>query len=132
MPKMVKPASPERFWRVNELTHKSLHPYVTAIGQASVAWNALQEELGGLFAMIVGIEAGGDKGITSTIWHTIDNDRTQRKLLLAASQRIHAFGKITDTAFEEIKWLKVEADKLSDARNDAIHSPLRSRTNYGE
>lgn len=123
--KLILPSG--SFWLVNPITHKSFRPYATAIGQAALAWNELQETLGNLFNIVVSKEADG-LGIALTLWHAIDSDRAQRKMLKDALERITHFRRITPAQAGAIGWLLSEANKLSDARNDIIHSPLQSIT----
>lgn len=115
-------------WTRNRLTHKSFRPYAIAVGQAALAWNQLQESLGELFSSVVRIEAADDLGIIRTIWNSMESDRAQRKMIRAALNRLANHEEISIEAHMQIKWLLDEADKLSDDRNDAIHSPLESLT----
>jgi hypothetical protein len=102
---------------------------VIAIGQVALAWNDLQENNGKLFSMVAGIETIGDSGMILTIWHSLDSDRAQRKLLAVAADRMFASSNITEKITKIQNGFFAETDKLSDARNDVIHSPLMSLTN---
>jgi len=136
IPKLFRPplsdALKERFkntYYPNSLTDKSFQPYVIAIGQTSLAWNALQEALCELFSRVAKKEVERDFGIFLAIWHSLDSDRAQRKMFSTIARRIWEIGGIDDAMHKDIRWLLAEADKLSDARNDVIHSPLVSRSN---
>lgn len=126
--KVRVPSPPMGESELNRITHKLFQSYTKAVGEAAVAWNNLQEDWAFLFHMIVRKEAKDDNGMSLTLWHSIDNDRLQRKLLWNAATRIKDFHYINADALDDIKWLKAESDKLSDSRNDAIHSPAYSMT----
>ena len=96
-------------------------PYVTAIGRVAYAWNYLHEILGRLFAAVT----GADPGIMLAVWYSTESDRTQREMLRAA---IEAWAKTqrkspSPDAYSDLLWLINEANKLADARNNAVHAP---------
>lgn len=98
-------------------------PYVIAIGQASLAWNSLNEQLGNIFWVITG--GGPLDWQPLEIWQSMNLDRPKREMLRAAANRPKpGFSKAFPSAVEDIKWLCGEADKLEDIRNNTIHAPL--------
>lgn len=105
----------------SQFTHQRFAPYALAIGQASLAWNYLHEILGTTFEMLA------QSGCTSIrlIWYSQEYDRMRRKMLSAAikGRRIPSpdpHAKHCDA----LVWLLAEINKLEDARNTTIHSPL--------
>jgi hypothetical protein len=108
--------------RSKRYSGREFRPYVMALGQLALAWNEMQEMLAVLFWTAMGMGPGAP---TLAVWHAIKSDRSQRTMLRAAlgtlSERVHPrSAKLSDDG----AWLLNEADKLEDARNDAIHSPL--------
>jgi hypothetical protein len=94
-----------------------------AIGRVALAWNSLHEVLGLLFTQVMGApHAHAELGpMYAAVWQSAKFDRPKRELLRAAIK--FAVGR-SDTLKADIEWLLLEADKIEDARNDAIHSPL--------
>lgn len=116
-----------RFNREQSFTGPEYRSYALAIGQASMAWNYLHEELGVIFTMHV-VNAGYDG---SDIWYATNFDRPRRALLKAAIQSAQ---KATHNAdidtrreryHDEIMWVLAEAERLEDLRNTIFHSPIR-------
>jgi hypothetical protein len=104
---------------------KNLQPYVAQLGLLVFAWNKLQDNLAALFWFITGIPNGI---IPFAIWNTIESDRTQRKMLEAATKAavsaLNAKEELKNTRVkDDILWLIHQTDSLADQRNDAIHSP---------
>jgi hypothetical protein len=99
-------------------------PYAAELGTLVYVWNGLQENLAELFWAVTEIKNGG---IPFAIWHSTQNDRAQRLMLRAAME-----ARFTSTlenyqnlrAYELINWLLSETDKLSERRNNSIHSPF--------
>jgi hypothetical protein len=95
--------------------------HALAIGKIAMAWNEYHELLGDLFASLF---TKSHYNTTLAIWHCLDSDRTQRKLLRTAaetylSQRIDKKGR------DELLWLLNKTDTvLSQVRNVGIHAPL--------
>lgn len=119
-------------------TAPEFRPYVTALGQLTLAWNDLQESLGTLFWTVMNKRppmAGDFVDYTPLmVWHSVKSDRQQRVMLKAAvgfdgdkSGRTIYFDGFNRPQFaDDVRWLLIECDKLEDARNNAIHSPLFS------
>ena len=107
------------------------NPYVLALGNLVIAWNALQENLAELFWAITDLPDGT---IPLSIWHSTNNDRTQREMLRAMTEAIftqRAARELDATVKgntlrirDDIIWLINKANSLADQRNDAVHSPL--------
>jgi hypothetical protein len=97
-------------------TERRFRPYTTAIGEATLAWNDLHENLGVLF----GESFEGSKVITTLeIWNALTNDRSKREILKAAAETSR-YADLT----ENVIWLVARCQELEDDRNNAIHSPL--------
>jgi hypothetical protein len=101
-------------------------PYVNALGQFSLAWNALQHNLCVLFS-IVTLErtpVAGDEfnDVPTHIWHAIKSDRSQREMLCEAIKH-SKLGKENQLA-EHGKWLIDRVGELENRRNDILHSAL--------
>jgi hypothetical protein len=100
-----------------------------AIGQATIAWNALHETSRDLFAAIMDetLQVGDEQNsLCNAAWHAMTSDRFQRNMLMGVAKQAHASGKISSSAWGSVKWVLDEANKLAQARNDAVHSPLIS------
>jgi hypothetical protein len=100
---------------------KAVRPYALEVGKLIFEWNKLQEYLGLIFMMTLKQHSA----TALAVWHSTDNDRTQRKMLRAAAGK--AFGQDSlapEKALEDIIWLVNKADDLANARNNAIHSPI--------
>ncbi len=109
-------------------TSDEFRPYVTAIGQVALAWNDLQESLKGLFWTILSpFPVAGDRVDYTPlwVWSSIKSDRSQRDMLMAASQKSQRDWN-RPSARDDIKWILDRAESLEQSRNDAIHSPLFS------
>ncbi len=93
-------------------------PYAIEIGQVTLAWNGLHQNLCVFFWFALG--AGH---IPSIIWNKLSNDRIQRDILRVV---IEAGGiDARDRRLTaDLLWLLDEADKLAETRNIAVHAPL--------
>jgi hypothetical protein len=103
------------------VTDQAFEPYVTALGQLTLAWNDLHETLAIVFSMVMG---GGDVGQYLAIWHAIKVDRAQREILLAAAKVDELRGPRYPRLVPDLEWICRKAEAVEDARNDALHSPL--------
>ena len=123
---MARP--PKRRGSSQRYTSREFLPYVTALGQLALAWNDLQESLAALFWTLMNPPPqAGDRINYNPLWAwvAVKSDRMQREMLREVARRSRTdWGR--EMATQDIKWLIKEADKLEDARNDAIHSPLFS------
>lgn len=86
------------------------------IGQVSIAWNSLHENLFLLFWMLTG---NGKKALAHGIWHSVASDSAQRGFLRAAAQ-----AQKSKRLFAAIDWIVKQADKIGADRNALIHSPM--------
>ena len=78
--------------------------------------------MGLLFCSVMG---GGISNQFLAVWHAISNDRAQRGMLEAAAREPLRLGQdLWDIISNEVHWINVEATKIEDIRNDALHSPL--------
>jgi hypothetical protein len=104
---------------------ESFSPYAAELGTLVYVWNEMQEKLADLFWAVTEIQNGA---IPLAIWHSTQNDRAQRSMLRAAAEaRFNSTLKKLNNprAYKAIVWLLSEADKLSERRNNSIHSPFR-------
>jgi hypothetical protein len=118
-------AHPRRKKRVYESVSYSndvFRPYTAALGQIALAWNGLHSAMAMLFCTVMG---GGMSNQFPAIWHTLKNDGAQRDILQAAAKDSFGYASpVGAKVFEEITWINGQARKVSDARDDALHSPL--------
>jgi hypothetical protein len=106
-------------------TSAPFKPYLLSLGQLTVSWNGLHETLGLLFSTVMQAEVCNQ---TLAVWQSINNDRMKRGMLKAAA--LNDFRGAVPTAYpDDVIWLCAQIDGLEDARNDAVHSPIRG---YGE
>jgi hypothetical protein len=116
---------------------KQIEPYLQDLALVVASWNELHDELGRLFSIVIG---GGNLSLALAVWHTIESDALQRKLIRAAlpfslSDLPRAKEKGADwvrIARDEIKWILDRVDSLRDQRNDAVHSPLIAELQSGK
>ncbi len=101
-------------------THKAFRPYVTALGQLTLAWNDLHETLAILFCSVMG---GGFVNQFLAVWHALKSDRSQRDILLAAVTSGLIEGG-PPRLLADVTWICNQANALEDTRNTALHSPL--------
>jgi hypothetical protein len=113
-------------WMGYPPTHPSFRRYATAIGQAAIAWNAFHEALHTMFWDLIGGENFTGIPLYSATWYAIRHDRSQREMVKAVAKRAHEIGDMPDAEYERIEWLMKEADKVAEARDDAVHAPLFS------
>lgn len=95
-------------------------PYATEIGQITLAWNGLHQNLCVFFWFAIGPGAGG---VASAIWNKLSNDRLQRDILRIAVEA----GGIENRdrrLTADVLWLLDETEKLAETRNIAVHAPL--------
>jgi len=97
-------------------------PYASEIGQLSLAWNSLHENLAHLFWFAIGPERGR---LSFAIWNKLSNDRLQRDILKTV---IEARAFHSEHLTKEILWLLKQVDSLSEQRNVGIHAPLTTLT----
>lgn len=122
----LKPATLDAaidLWMRKRVTHRSLRPYATAIGHANLAWNALHDEMAAAFLFLM---RHGHGPALLAIWNAIENDRLQRRILRDASKAQFAGTADRAEIADAVSWLVTEADKLSDARNNAVHAPIEA------
>jgi len=69
------------------MTDKTRDDYALAIGKIALVWNAYHEVLGQIFCSIF-TKSHGQTSLA--IWHCLDSERTQRRLLrVAAETHLH-------------------------------------------
>jgi hypothetical protein len=102
---------------------KEFDAYALAVGKVAYAWNHLQERLGQIFGIVLGAEA--NHFIATAVWYSSDSDRAQQAMLREAITASPADRWLNrPKAKDDIIWLLKEANKLTDDRNNAIHTPV--------
>jgi|HubBroStandDraft_3_1064219.scaffolds.fasta_scaffold29221_3 hypothetical protein len=101
---------------------RHLKPYADEIGQVTLAWNSLHENLCILFSYAI-----GPGRVPFAIWNRLSSDRTQRDILKTAVEA-GAFGTSRHGLNEDVLWLLSQTDALAEHRNVAIHAPLTTLT----
>ncbi|MBO6521194.1 MAG: hypothetical protein JJ900_09755 [Rhodospirillales bacterium] len=87
----------------------------SSIGEMVWAWNYCHSALHRLFASVVNPQ---NLAIGFSIWHAIQNDSTQRDMLLkAARAELHNDKKL----LKQVEWIHERLTKLAVKRNDVIH-----------
>src|SRR5580704_7160746 len=79
----------------------AFRPYVGALGQLALSWNALHETMAFLFCSVMG---GGYSNQFLAVWHALKSDRSQRDILLAATES-HMNPAYSPQFVSDIKWL---------------------------
>jgi predicted DNA-binding transcriptional regulator AlpA len=122
----AKPRTPR--YRADKYTERQFEPYVKAIGQLALAWNALHEFLGSTFQTLItearDTEFQKEYQVRQA-WNSLRADLAQRQMLRAvvANATENQKSKFPRLS-EDLEWLIVKLNGLSNLRNDAIHSPL--------
>lgn len=108
----------------------AFNAYALALGRATYAWNYLLEQLGLIFVYAV----AADRNILEGVWYTPDNDRTKVQMLRATVTHSHAdrWLPTLPSAKVDLDWLCVEAEKIIDDRNNAVHSPVILQSTPGK
>ncbi len=120
----LRPPTRKQLGLEPKYTARKFRPYALAIGEATLSWNDLHEELGMLFWTISG---GGFGNLPLGIWHSITSDRVKRDILMAAARAsLNQSVEREKKAFQEVKWVVDEVKKLAEDRNIATHAPLSS------
>ena len=91
------------------------------IGFLARAWNGLHNNLATIFSVLL---SPSNVNIPLAVWNSASSDRAQREMLSAALKSWTSFHRNEAPLVDEIKWLLSECGKLSDKRNDALHSPI--------
>jgi hypothetical protein len=100
---------------------RAFRPLAIELGWLVYEWNRLQAALADLFADIV---CKGDSRVPLAIWHTINSERDQRRMLQAAIDATYILESPKPRAHDDISWILKQLNTLAGRRNDAIHSPL--------
>jgi hypothetical protein len=101
---------------------RHLKPYAEEIGQVTLAWNSLHENLCILFWYAI-----GPGPVPQAIWNRLSNDRTQRDILKTAVEA-GAFRRNRHGFADDVLWVLRQTDTLAEHRNVAIHVPLTTLT----
>ncbi len=96
------------------------------VGKCVYEWNQLHESMGLLLSRIVAPNEPWSKPLLA-MWNSLQSDRAQREMLLAASNATFpkkAERKTSPCPREDIAWLVNKTNHLSDDRNNIVHAPL--------
>src|SRR5262245_12932782 len=123
---MAKRKRKNPFPWLSSFNERKFEPFIRAIGQSTLLWNDLHEWLGFLYCSAAG---GGFIDVHLRVWNAVANDRAKRDMLLAAAQWTFRDGRpfpseLDKKSYDAIHWLWIEAGKLENDRNNAIHAPL--------
>lgn len=104
--------------RVPPFARDALKLHARRVGEIVWAWNFLQSRLFQLFWILT---TPTNHKIAHGIWHSIQSDKTQRELVMAAAK-----GALTDRPdrVEDIRWILDRAEALSPFRNAAAHTTM--------
>lgn len=97
-----------------------IRQYAARTGLAVWAWNSLHANLFTLFWFIASRGQPLYHTTAHRIWHTIQNDTTQREMLLNVANANLAFNK---TMLQRVRWIIKTTNSLSTYRNIAAHTP---------
>jgi hypothetical protein len=117
----MRRSPPQRRPKIERFTGRNFRPYVNAIGQLALAWNDLHESLALLFIELL---AKGRAYPATDVWNSAVHDRPKRMLIRAVLRTWKSEDAKFVSLVDDVTWLLDQADKVEDARNDAIHSPL--------
>jgi hypothetical protein len=121
---MQRPPTRKELGLEPRYTARKFRPYALAIGEATLSWNDLHEELAMLFVTVSG---GGYANYFLEIWHSIRNDGAKRNILMAAAKTsLNPALERDQRALAEVKWILDRVEKLASDRNTATHAPLTS------
>jgi hypothetical protein len=112
---MTAPLHPSRITKLS-YTGRLFRAHALAVGQLTLAWNSLHEQLGKLFWTI----CGGDGEVILSAWHSLISDKSQRDMLRAAAKARFGDGVEVKKILELLELI----NKASDMRNAAVHGPM--------
>ncbi|WP_426011468.1 hypothetical protein [Caulobacter sp. DWR2-3-1b2] len=104
-----------------EAIDRAFAMHTSVVGEVAYHWNLLHERLGVLFSIAAAI----NNQVGMAVWYSVQSDRGQREMLLAALRaNKEDTWEIRPKAKVEIKWLTdYVSGTLADRRNDALHAP---------
>jgi hypothetical protein len=97
---------------------KEIRAYAARTGLALWAWNTLHANLFLLFWFITSRGHGTYHATAHRLWHTIQSDATQRKMLLNL-----ATANLANPLLGNVRWIIQTTNRLSTYRNIAGHTP---------
>jgi hypothetical protein len=120
---------PKRHWvlqpHFDTFSEPRYRPYVVAVGQVALAWNDLYKVLAFFFVVLHGEKVPSD--VPLAVWNSSKSDRAQRDMLAAAAKTflmLPDMAVLYPTGAADVKWLVDWVNRVEDARNNAVHSPL--------
>lgn len=103
---------------IPKLLRSPLKKHARHVGEIAWAWNSLYDRLFMIFWTLSKTE---DHSIAHTLWHTIQNDGTQRQMMLSLATVVLPK---KSRMLAQLKWLKECVEDLAPLRNDAVHTPI--------
>src|SRR3989442_11201104 len=113
----IKPQIRRRSLRADPELHAIWERHAHQAGEVVTAWNELQAALYWLFKDLL----KDSREVALAIWHSTQNDRTQRQMLLSVAELVLAG---STKALGQVRWAKERADDLATHRNDPAHTPF--------
>jgi len=105
--------------------------YALALGYFVREWNWLQDKLLDLFSTLL---EPVRFSVSAAIWYSIQSDRAQRGMLVAAAEQLFKpepksdpkdpRSKLAARYLSEIKWIVGQCNRLGSQRDDAAHTPV--------
>jgi len=112
--------------RLSRRLHKTIQSaarrHARQIGEIVLAWNLLQDTLFVLFWVVVTHSRHEEHEKALAIWHSFQNDKSQRDMLLATAR---ADKRLPKKLLAHLKWIVDRSTDLSVARNIAVHTPVK-------
>lgn len=105
-----------------DATEEAFVAYVTSVGRVAYAWNMMLERFAALFRVIL----GAPQNLVDAVWHATTSVRVQLDMLKAAivASPDDRWLPRLPSAKADLLWLADQANKLADARNNAVHAPV--------
>lgn len=108
-------------WPSKEQLETAEAGYCLAVGQVTVLWTKIHEDLAQMFANR--LHANPDQA--GIAWYSHKSDSGQRKLFREVLERVPLNGaQHFSTAKDDVLWLMGNLDRLAGVRNHAIHSAV--------
>ena len=118
--KRRRPSAPSR--KPPGTDAKAFRRHAKRVGMAVLAWNDLHANLYLIFWFLIGPSGHPDeKQVAYGVWHTIQNESTQRDMIKeAATVKLANDRKL----LSRITWILEKAERLSPYRNMAAHTAV--------
>lgn len=114
--------------RIPKKIQRAVSKHARQIGEIAFSWNLLQDAFFELFWIVTTEHKPEKHPMVHAIWHSIQSDKTQREMLRDAAM---AHDSLSVRYVGNIKWAIKKAAKLSEFRNDAVHTAVRFTISAG-